>query len=362
MTRSTYAVLVPILILIIVGPASGCGLTGEDSRPSPPGNPGNRGAPGPRGPATEPVPDVVTAPMQPMYVTARSLDNAPDGSSDDLSKLVAHSTVIVIGMTSDEDPREERIQGRDPNDPSMPDPNYATIGNVYDIRVERYLKGSGDETLSLVQPTGYEAFVSGPPNTPGTLTRGRDTTPNLLLQKSNRYLLFLRENEHAPGLWMGTVQPYRFVLSGGTASVESPVTSLDREFPDRTEMALVGFVESLIAGSSATDALGDKHVRAEPAATETEVTDLVRGNGAFAFDLYRTLSAADGNLFFSPYSISTALGMTYAGARGETESQMADTLHLGLIYETKHRSARVSFCPPERTAGKSHPPVLCLVY
>ncbi len=50
---------------------------------------------------------------------------------------------------------------------------------------------------------------------------------------------------------------------------------------------------------------------------------LTRGNGDFAFDLYRELSAADGNLFFSPHSISTALAMTYAGARGHTRDAMA---------------------------------------
>ena len=353
MISSTYVFLMSILILIIVGPASGCGLTGEDSRPDPPGNPGNRGAAGPRGPATEPAPDVVTAPMQPMYVTARSLDDAPDGSSDDLSKLVAHSELIVIGTTLDEDPREERFQGRDPNDASRPDPNFATIGNVYDITVERYLKGSGDETLSLVQPTGYEAFVPGPPNTPGRLTRGRDTTPNLLLQKSSRYLLFLRENEHAPGLWIGTVQPYRFTLSGGAARVESPVSSLESKFPDRTEVELVGLVESLIEGSGATDAPADKHARAEPAATETEVSDLVRGNGAFAFDLYRTLSADEGNLFFSPYSISTALGMTYAGARGATEKQMADTLHFLLPQDRLHPAFNTLHLDLDSQGGKN---------
>ncbi len=62
----------------------------------------------------------------------------------------------------------------------------------------------------------------------------------------------------------------------------------------------------------------------------------MRGNSAFAFDLYRTLSAEDGNLFFSPYSISIALGMTFAGARGETESQMADTLHFMLPQDRLH--------------------------
>ncbi len=54
---------------------------------------------------------------------------------------------------------------------------------------------------------------------------------------------------------------------------------------------------------------------------------LTDGNNTFALDLYRRESAQPGNLFFSPYSISTALAMTYAGARGETAQQMAKTLH-----------------------------------
>ena len=58
-----------------------------------------------------------------------------------------------------------------------------------------------------------------------------------------------------------------------------------------------------------------------------DIQALVDNNNAFAFDLYRSLQAQDGNLFYSPYSISLALAMTYAGARGTTESQMAQTLH-----------------------------------
>jgi len=64
-----------------------------------------------------------------------------------------------------------------------------------------------------------------------------------------------------------------------------------------------------------------------PDVNEADLTTLVDGNNAFAFDLYQALREVDGNLFFSPYSISLALAMTYAGARGETERQMADTLH-----------------------------------
>jgi serpin B len=44
----------------------------------------------------------------------------------------------------------------------------------------------------------------------------------------------------------------------------------------------------------------------------------------------------DGNLFFSPASISTALAMAYAGARGDTASEMAKTLHFTLPQPQLH--------------------------
>jgi serpin B len=53
----------------------------------------------------------------------------------------------------------------------------------------------------------------------------------------------------------------------------------------------------------------------------------VNGNTRFAADLYNKLSTGTGNTFFSPYSISVALGMTWAGAAGTTETAMAATLH-----------------------------------
>jgi serine protease inhibitor len=52
----------------------------------------------------------------------------------------------------------------------------------------------------------------------------------------------------------------------------------------------------------------------------------VAGNTAFALNLYSNLAVNSGNLFFSPYSISTCLAMLYAGARGNTEQQMSQAL------------------------------------
>lgn len=73
-----------------------------------------------------------------------------------------------------------------------------------------------------------------------------------------------------------------------------------------------------------------------PNVAEADVAELAAGNSAFAFDLYRTVREEHGNLLYSPHSISLALAMTYAGARGETERQMADTLHFTLPQDRLH--------------------------
>lgn len=76
--------------------------------------------------------------------------------------------------------------------------------------------------------------------------------------------------------------------------------------------------------------------RATPSAVAADLNKLASGNNAFAFDLYQGLALEDGNLFFSPYSISLALAMTYAGASGETENQMADTLRFHMSQDMLH--------------------------
>lgn len=90
--------------------------------------------------------------------------------------------------------------------------------------------------------------------------------------------------------------------------------------------------------ASATEEVRSEKTRATvPLATDSELTDLVRGNNDFAFNLYQKLREEEsGNLFYSPYSISLALAMTYAGARGETERQMSNALHFTLSQDKLH--------------------------
>ena len=68
----------------------------------------------------------------------------------------------------------------------------------------------------------------------------------------------------------------------------------------------------------------------------TDAKAQVGGNNTFALDLYARLKEEPGNLFFSPYSISTALAMTHVGARANTEAQMAKVLHFGVGQDKLH--------------------------
>ena len=70
---------------------------------------------------------------------------------------------------------------------------------------------------------------------------------------------------------------------------------------------------------------------------EADISALAEGNSRFALKLYRQLQQQqEGNLFFSPYSISAALAMTYAGARGQTATEMAGVLDFNMSPDRLH--------------------------
>ena len=101
-------------------------------------------------------------------------------------------------------------------------------------------------------------------------------------------------------------------------------------------IGLAGCAQPATSPAVASVLHSDKLRVTSPCVTEGDLDSLVSDNSAFALDLYQQLRTRDGNLFYSPYSISLALAMTYAGASGETEEQMADALHFGLPQDRLH--------------------------
>lgn len=67
-----------------------------------------------------------------------------------------------------------------------------------------------------------------------------------------------------------------------------------------------------------------------------DLASLVAGNNAFALDLHRRVIEPGANVMTSPFSVSTALAMSSAGARGLTASQLASALHFTLPQAQLH--------------------------
>ncbi len=110
---------------------------------------------------------------------------------------------------------------------------------------------------------------------------------------------------------------------GNNGSVDTttppPTTSPSNE----GDVPMAEFVRADVARLTTTDVTAD------------ELAALVAGNDAFAFDLFAA-AAEDENLILSPYSIATALTMTYAGARATTADEMRTALHLQLLDDRIH--------------------------
>ena len=127
--------------------------------------------------------------------------------------------------------------------------------------------------------------------------------------------------------------------ANASAPESSPVPTTTARIPTPNSSPIPGSTPTA-AGvpipQAPLDDVSPAEERGTPSATASELANLVNGNRAFAFDLYRALAAEEGNLFFSPHSISVALAVAYAGAEGETERQMADTLHLLLPDDRLH--------------------------
>ena len=70
-----------------------------------------------------------------------------------------------------------------------------------------------------------------------------------------------------------------------------------------------------------------------------DAAKLVSGNTAFGCELYGELKAEAGNLFFSPFSISTALGMAAAGAKGMTPAMFAELMAVVALANGNNRLA-----------------------
>jgi serpin B len=117
----------------------------------------------------------------------------------------------------------------------------------------------------------------------------------------------------------------------------------DGTFPAGTKIRIVRDAGSyvLVRSESGVEAFVASDAVSKQQGAAMDVSGIVEGGNRFALDLYQQLRSTEGNLFFSPSSISTALAMAYAGAAGETEAEMAKTLHFEMPKDQLHEGMHV---------------------
>ncbi len=84
------------------------------------------------------------------------------------------------------------------------------------------------------------------------------------------------------------------------------------------------------------DTASSSLTRANPTVPANQLSAAAQSEASFAIDLYKKIEGGKSNLFFSPHSIVEALTMTYAGAKGTTQSEMRAVLHLSMPDDQQH--------------------------
>ena len=190
--------------------------------------------------------------------------NSPSGGRDvglqmsslslPLGDLIRQSDAIVVGAVSKKDESERSDIGV---------PGLRAIDAVWQVDVERYIKGSGGDTLVVrrtvayeVSPEEFEFFDGYDDSAEGSI---RDVDDPAGLTVGRRYVLALRETQD--GGWSGTAEPYRFRLEDGMAVMESTAsgghddTYIAGQFPAKSEIDLIADIEALVAAQAAEAAV-----------------------------------------------------------------------------------------------------------
>lgn len=182
-----------------------------------------------------PTAQAVTSGVSDDYITASSIRD-----------LVQRSSLIVIGQVISTGGTFN--MARDPNDISRPDPNVIEIGQIYEIQVQRYLKGTGDGTVYVVQPEGF----LGPhaDKTAAAIATARAQDKHIRMRSAIAFLMFLQPHPKVADAgvpnnqyYVGVAEPWRFDLSDpNLVRPESPWLGASQLFPPRTSTQIVNQV------------------------------------------------------------------------------------------------------------------------
>jgi serpin B len=135
-------------------------------------------------------------------------------------------------------------------------------------------------------------------------------------------------------IWPLMALVWACLLVGGSALFSALMARLG--LSGRKKRRLGWGIAGLCVAGMAYGAAGSFGDRPTAFTATPAVSTLVAGNATLALDLYQKLRVTPGNVFISPFGISTGLGLVYAGGRGGTESELGRAAHFGLAQEELH--------------------------
>jgi hypothetical protein len=188
------------------------------------------------------------APASPIPTSDTSAPVSSSAIVGSLGQRVVRSSIIVIG----------HVQGRggvvnlatDQIDHAKPERRFFAIGQVYQVTVERYLKGSGPDTIELLQDQGI--VREGTPVTQESIEQAHARSTYIPMQPGARYLFFLYRAElYGKTYYASDYYPGRYALpEGGIARIEA-APGFERGFPAMPSAELITEVERLIQAGPA---------------------------------------------------------------------------------------------------------------
>jgi hypothetical protein len=170
------------------------------------------------------TPTIFTNNETPGFVSGSYITNTS------IAKMVSQSTLIVIAQVV----KMDHIinMARDVKDPTQPAKDVYGVGQVYQVKIKKFIKGNESETIFLVQPEGFLGSTESKSETDIINSKKRYDFIPMSLEKE--YVMFLRPMLSYPEekLYVGIAQPWRFDITDPNKVVpESPWTFAINVFP-----------------------------------------------------------------------------------------------------------------------------------
>jgi hypothetical protein len=163
-------------------------------------------------------------------------------------EITDRSDVIIIGTSI----AQKVIVNiaRDPNDHTMPDPLYFSIGQIYEIQVDRYLKGDGTASIYVIQNEGFMPLGSQEP-TNDDIDKAKKLSDSAPLVIGRVYIMFL--SYHDPEysyddfpikeFLFAKGHPWRFEITNtGCVQPEDGITDLYIYFPSTAVNEFIQYI------------------------------------------------------------------------------------------------------------------------